>query len=131
VYENTRHIATRINFLRELKEYGLISVQWISNEGMSSDIFTKNVGSQDFYRHRGVIVRENPSIECVGPATTCVLVGKGVGDRLSQGCRNWIDAGPPAVEYSTGVTGGAKGDFNDEVDSGEEHVATVVAVREE
>jgi hypothetical protein len=45
-------------------------------------IFTKNVGGQDFYRHRGVIVRENRSIECVGPAKTCVPVGGGAGDRV-------------------------------------------------
>jgi hypothetical protein len=39
-----RHIATSINFLRELKEQGLLAMQWISNVGMSSDTFTKNVG---------------------------------------------------------------------------------------
>jgi hypothetical protein len=56
----TRHIATRINFLRELKAEGLISVQWISNVEMSSDIFTKNVGGADFVRHRSVYVRDGP-----------------------------------------------------------------------
>jgi hypothetical protein len=50
----TRHIATRINFLRELKGEGVISVQWISSFLMSSDIFTKNVSGQDFKRHRDV-----------------------------------------------------------------------------
>jgi hypothetical protein len=58
----TRHIATRINFLRELKEQGLISINWISNVGMSSDIFTKNVGGKDLYKHRDVYVREDPSV---------------------------------------------------------------------
>jgi hypothetical protein len=42
----TRHIATRINFLRELKAQGIVSVVWISNQFMSSNIFTKNVGGQ-------------------------------------------------------------------------------------
>jgi hypothetical protein len=39
--------------------------------------------------------------------------------------------GQPAVEYSTDVTGGVRGDVNDRVDTGEEHVATAVAAREE
>ena len=47
----TRHIATKINFLREMKEEGLIKVVWCSNEHMASDIFTKNVGNPDFDRH--------------------------------------------------------------------------------
>jgi hypothetical protein len=54
----TRHIFTRINFLREIKEEGVIAVQWISNVHMSSDIFTKNVGGADFLRHRAVYVRD-------------------------------------------------------------------------
>jgi hypothetical protein len=56
----TRHIAARINFVRELKEEGVITVRWVSNKHMSSDIFTKNVGGKDFERHRSVYVRENP-----------------------------------------------------------------------
>jgi hypothetical protein len=37
----TRHCATSINFLRELKEQGLLVVQWISNVGMSPDILPR------------------------------------------------------------------------------------------
>ena len=47
----TRHVAIRVNFLRELKEQGDLLVQWIPNKQMSSDIFTKNVGGEDFQRH--------------------------------------------------------------------------------
>jgi hypothetical protein len=36
----TRHIATRINFLRELREEHIINVYWITNKQMSSDVFT-------------------------------------------------------------------------------------------
>jgi hypothetical protein len=56
----TRHIASRINFVRELKEEGVITVKWLSNQHMSSDIFTKNVGGSDFARHRDVYVRDTP-----------------------------------------------------------------------
>jgi hypothetical protein len=58
----TRHIATRVNFLRELKEELLFTIKWISKTKMSSDIFTKNVGGGDFMRHRDVDVRKNPII---------------------------------------------------------------------
>ena len=54
----TRHVAVRICFLRELKEQGLILTEWISNEHMSSDIFTKNVGGEDFDRHSGVYIHD-------------------------------------------------------------------------
>jgi len=47
----TRHICTKIAFLRELKEEGILKVQWTSNVHMSSDIFTKNVGGADFRKH--------------------------------------------------------------------------------
>jgi hypothetical protein len=56
----TRHIASRINFVRELKEEGIIVLQWLSNQEMSSDIFTKNVGGKAFAKHRDVYVREAP-----------------------------------------------------------------------
>ena len=52
----TRHIATRVNFIRELKAQGIIEPRWISNEFMSSDIFTKNVGGEPFRKHRSVFV---------------------------------------------------------------------------
>jgi hypothetical protein len=69
----TRHIATRINFLRELKAQGTISVVWISNQFMSSDTFTKNVGGESFVRHRGVYVRDWP-----------VAAGEGVGRAVTR-----------------------------------------------
>ena len=47
----TRHICTKIAFLRELKEEGILLVKWTSNVNMSSDVFTKNVGGSDFHRH--------------------------------------------------------------------------------
>ena len=55
----TRHIATKINFLREMKEEGLIKVVWTSNEYMASDIFTKNVGNPDFDRHCQTFVSDD------------------------------------------------------------------------
>jgi hypothetical protein len=99
----TRHIATRINFLRELKEQGLISVNWISNVGMSSDIFTKNVGGKDFYKHRDVYVREDPSVPCVeAPTTTTYPVGEGVGACSPSADSGGDIEGDPGLEQRTG-----------------------------
>ena len=94
----TRHNATRINFLRELKETGIISVRWISNVHMSSDIFTKNVGGKDFHKHRDVYVREDPSIQCVETPTTANPVGEGVGIRFPEDSENEIQRTGLSVE---------------------------------
>jgi hypothetical protein len=99
----TRHIATRINFLRELKEQGLISINWISNVWMSSDIFTKNVGGKDFYKHRDVYVREDPSVPCVeAPTTTTYPVGEGVGACSPSADSGGDIEGDPGLEQKTG-----------------------------
>ena len=47
----TRHVCTRIMFLRDLKEQGLIDVKWTSSANMSADIFTNNLGGTDFKKH--------------------------------------------------------------------------------
>jgi hypothetical protein len=74
----TRHIATRINFLRELKEAQILTIKWISNAYMSSDIFTKNVGGKDFEKHRDVYVRQNPTVS-IHEDTLTDSFGEGVG----------------------------------------------------
>jgi hypothetical protein len=44
----TRHITTKINFLRELKEQGLLIVRWIPTSANTRDLFTKNLNGPDF-----------------------------------------------------------------------------------
>ena len=46
----TRHMDCRVNYLRELKEQGIILCQWTSSETMASDMFTKNLGGTLFHR---------------------------------------------------------------------------------
>ena len=53
----TRHIATKITFLRELKEEGTLIIRWTSAENMEADIGTKNVGGSDFERHSAKLIR--------------------------------------------------------------------------
>jgi hypothetical protein len=38
----TRHVGIRFNFLRELKESGVIEIHWISTQDNCLDILTKN-----------------------------------------------------------------------------------------
>jgi hypothetical protein len=44
----TRHITTKINFLRELKEQGILIIRWIPTKTNTSDLFTKNLNGPDF-----------------------------------------------------------------------------------
>ena len=46
-----RHIEVKYYFLRELKEKGLIKVEWICSEDNCSDIFTKNLNGVAFNKH--------------------------------------------------------------------------------
>jgi hypothetical protein len=52
----TRHMETRQYYLRELKEQGIIVVQWTPGSGNSSDLFTKNLQRKDFNKHAAVYV---------------------------------------------------------------------------
>lgn len=47
-------MATKVNFMREAKEQGLLKVQWRSGDTMSSDLFTKNLGGPLFEKHTAV-----------------------------------------------------------------------------
>ena len=47
----TRHVSTKLNFLRDLKEEGVVQMKWISGEMNCSDLFTKNLGRTAFERH--------------------------------------------------------------------------------
>jgi hypothetical protein len=90
----TRLIATSINFLREVKDQGIISVQWISNVSMSSDIFTKNVGGRAFLRHRDVYVPEDPSVSQMAASTRPIQLERGWSPHAFERVeivRNWIE----------------------------------------
>jgi hypothetical protein len=51
VGSRTRHIGVRLNYLRELKEKGVIKIIWISSKENVADILTKNLPSVDYKRH--------------------------------------------------------------------------------
>ena len=44
----TRHVDVRQNWLRELKEEGILRVQWIPGSENNADMHTKNLGGPSF-----------------------------------------------------------------------------------
>jgi hypothetical protein len=54
-----RHAAVKLNFMRELKERGIIEVNWCRSEDMPADLFTKNLGGQLFQQHTAVFCGED------------------------------------------------------------------------
>jgi hypothetical protein len=46
-----RHSCIKLSFLRELKEKGMIDVEWCRSEDMPADLFTKNLGGTLFKQH--------------------------------------------------------------------------------
>ena len=54
----TKHMDCRIMFIRELKEDGVMRVQWIPSGENPSDIFTKIVDRQTFLKHVKTICDE-------------------------------------------------------------------------
>ena len=44
-------MGVRICYLRELKEEGLIDIEWISGEENPADLFTKNLDGPTFEKH--------------------------------------------------------------------------------
>jgi hypothetical protein len=53
-----RHAVIKF-FLRELKESGLIEINWCKSEDMTADFFTKNRGGQLFKQHTAVFCGED------------------------------------------------------------------------
>ena len=48
---NTRAVSVRFAYIRELKEEGLLEIEWISGEDNPADLFTKNLDGTTFTRH--------------------------------------------------------------------------------
>lgn len=48
---NTRHIGVRLNWMRELKEQGILIVKWFPGVNNSADMFTKNLDKATLEKH--------------------------------------------------------------------------------
>ena len=48
---NTRAISVRFAFIRELKEAGVLKIEWIEGKKNSADLFTKNLSGPDYEKH--------------------------------------------------------------------------------
>jgi hypothetical protein len=40
--------------VREIKEQGLLDIEWCESEDMPADLFTKNLGGEPFQKHVAV-----------------------------------------------------------------------------
>ena len=58
----TRHVDVRNNFMRELKEAGILVVKWVSGEDNDADMHTKNLGNPKFDRFASVYTGETVGI---------------------------------------------------------------------
>ena len=52
----TRHVDIKQNFLRELKDNGLLKVEWMSGEDITPDMHTKNVSKILFDKYSKELV---------------------------------------------------------------------------
>eukprot|EP00957_Ditylum_brightwellii_P129436 9874336-Ditylum_brightwellii.AAC.1 len=55
----TRHMETRMFFLRDLKEAGVLEIKWGKGSENPADIFTKNLPGPAFDKHSKVFVEED------------------------------------------------------------------------
>jgi len=52
---NLKHVEVRQFFIRDLREEGVLRVEWIPGAENESDIFTKNTTSQVFQKHASLL----------------------------------------------------------------------------
>ena len=56
----TKHVNTCYNFVRELFEQGIVKIEFVKSENNNSDIFTKNLGQEMVKKHsKKFIKKEN------------------------------------------------------------------------
>jgi hypothetical protein len=46
-----RQSCIKLSFIREMKEAGIIDIEWCRSEDMPADLFTKNLGGTLFKQH--------------------------------------------------------------------------------
>jgi hypothetical protein len=63
----TRHMDVRNHFLRELKEAGIVRVQYVKTEDNCTDMFTKNLSGSVFNKHARVFCGDDPKTFRVSP----------------------------------------------------------------
>ena len=55
----TRHVDVRNHFLRELKEAGVMKIEWVGTDDNNADLFTKSLPGPAFSRHTAVFCGED------------------------------------------------------------------------
>ena len=62
VLGRSKHVSTRLNFMRELKEQGIMAFEWVSGEDNPADLFTKNLGGPSFLKHTKVFCGDDDNV---------------------------------------------------------------------
>ena len=57
--QRTRHIDVRYHFVRNYVEEGIVKIVFVQSKENDADMFTKNVGEQDFIKHSEKFMEEN------------------------------------------------------------------------
>ena len=63
VARRMHHISTKVNFLHELKEEGVLEVQWVPMAENPADIFTKNLPTAICNKHAAMFVGKDEYME--------------------------------------------------------------------
>ena len=59
VSDHTHHSKAKMMWLHELKEEGVLQLEWQPSEENAADMFTKNLGGPLFNKHVGVYVGQD------------------------------------------------------------------------
>ena len=65
----TRHVAVKLCFLRELKEREIFKFKWCPGENVKADLFSKNSARPLFEKHAENVVGVDECMKCQGSAT--------------------------------------------------------------
>ena len=63
VSQRTKHVDLRTKFLTQYIEDGFIQIEFVRSENNASDIFTKNVSSEVYEKHKGEYVSKKKDLE--------------------------------------------------------------------
>ena len=79
VVGRTRHLSYRMNWLRELKEQGILEIEWVRSEMNPSDLLSKNLMGPLFAKHRQLWYGDDWNVEEDASKSQAMEAREGVG----------------------------------------------------
>ena len=62
----TKHVDTRYHFVREYIERGEIVIEFVRSEENDSDIMTKNLGEEAYWKHADKLIEDTKMVNRKG-----------------------------------------------------------------